>query len=114
MSTVRYRGFDIVARPYQIAETGEWTVDLQIRRNDRFRTFTVNEHYASEEEAEAQCVGLGRRIVEGRVKGWSVDPLRAGNSVWSRAARLLTGDLAPVIVVLAALLGLGRVIMRVH
>lgn len=114
MATVRYRGFDIVSRPYQISESGQWTVDLQIRRNDRFRDFGVTEHYPSEEEAERQCIGLGRRIIEGRVKGWSVDPLRAGNSLGATLRRFFTSDLAPVLVVLAALLGLGRAIMRVH
>jgi hypothetical protein len=96
MSTVRYRGFDIMSRPYELAETGEWTVDVIIQRNDRSRAFSVNERYATVEEADAQCVGLGRRIIDGRVKGWSVDSLRRGNSV------------------LAAIFGIGRVILRVH
>ncbi len=115
MSTVRYRGFDIMSRPYELAETGEWTVDLIIQRNDRFRTFSVNERYATVEEADAQCVGLGRRIIDGRVKGWSVDSLRRGNSLWSTLVRLLVHEsLGPLILVLAAIFGIGRVIARVH
>ena len=115
MSTVRYRGFDIMSRPYELAETGEWTVDLIIRRNERFRTFSVNERYATVEEADAQCVGLGRRIIDNRVKGWSVDALREGNSLWSTLTRLFIHEsLGPLIVVLAAIFGLGRVILRVH
>jgi hypothetical protein len=113
MSTVRYRGFDIVSRPYELAETGEWTVDLTIRRNERFRTFSVNERYATVEEADAQCVGLGRRIIDNRVKGWSVDALREGNSLWSTLTRLVVHDsLGPLIVALAAILGIGRAILR--
>ena len=108
MATVRYRGFDIVPRSYQLADSGAWTVDLEIRRNGRVRTFSASEHYPTLEEAEAQCVGFGRRIIERRVKGWSIDSLRAGYSILGPLVRLLTSNsLGAVIVVLAAIFGLG-------
>lgn len=114
MATVRYRGFDIVSRSYQLAESGAWTVDLEIRRNDRVRTFSVSEHYPTLEEAEAQSLGYGRRIIDGRVKGWSVDALRVGNSIWAPVVRLLTTEsLGVLIVVLAAIFALSRLILRV-
>jgi hypothetical protein len=56
---------------------------------------------------------LGRRIVDNRVKGWSVDSLRQGNSLWGTLTRLLVHEsLGPLIVVLAAILGIGRAILR--
>jgi len=112
MATVRYRGFDIVSRSYQLAESGAWTVDFQIRRGDRFRAFTVAEHYPTREEADAQCAGFGRRIIQGRVKGWSVKSLRVGNSIWAPVVRLLTSDsLGAFLVVLAVIFGLGGVMI---
>jgi hypothetical protein len=117
MATVRYRGFDIAARSYQLADSGAWTVDLEIRRNDRFRAFSVDERYPTREEAEAQCIGYGRRIIDGRVKGWSVDALRVGNSIWEPLVRLLTSDsLGAFLVVLAVIFGLGGLIIvrRIH
>ena len=107
MTTVRYRGFDIVPRSYQLADSGAWTVDLEIRRNGRVRAFSANEHYPTREEAEAQCVGFGRRIIDRRVKGWSVESLRAGNSILAPLVRLFTSDSLGVVLVVLAVIGLG-------
>jgi hypothetical protein len=47
------------------------------------------------------------------VKGWSVDALREGNSLWSTLTRLVVhGSVGPLIVALAAILGIGRAILR--
>ena len=72
----RYRGFEILSRPYRLADSGFWTVELEIRRGGLARCFSVNERYATEAEADFQCVGLGRQIIDGRVPGWSVKNLR--------------------------------------
>ena len=117
MASVRYRGFDIVPRSYQLADSGTWTVDLEIRRNDRFRAFSVDERYPTLEEAEGHCINFGRRIIDGRVKGWSVDPLRTGNSIWAPVVRLLTNDsLGGFLIVLAVIFGLGGfiIVRRIH
>ncbi len=114
MSAVRYRGFDIVPRHYQLAESGRWTVDVDIRRNGHSRSFSLSEHHATEAEAYSQCVGLGRRIIEGRVKGWSVDELGRGVNPLEWLVRRATADsLITVIIGLAAILGLsGFAILR--
>lgn len=71
-----YQGFEILSRPYRFADSGFWTVELEIRRDGRTRSFSVNERYATEKEADFECVGLGRQIIDGRVPGWSVKNLR--------------------------------------
>lgn len=76
MTTIRYKGFNILALPYQLHDSQRWTVDLEIRRNGRSRPFSLGERYRTEQEADARCAGLGRRIIDGRVPGWSVDNLR--------------------------------------
>ena len=113
MATVRHRGFDIISRSYEIADSGYWTVDLEIRRNGRVRAFSISEHYPTRDEAEAQCVGFGRRIVDGRVKGCSVDSLRRGNSILTLVRLLTAESLGLLIVALAAIYVLGRAILRV-
>ena len=86
MTTIRYKGFRILARPYQIYESRRWTADLEIRRKGHGQAFSANERYPSEAEAEAQCSNLGRRIIDGTVPGWSVDRLRcAGRWAFLRA-----------------------------
>lgn len=77
MTTTRYKGFSIQARPYQTHVSQQWTVDFEIHRNGRKKPFSLNEHYATEREAGARCSALGRRIIDGGIAGWSVDQLRS-------------------------------------
>ena len=76
MNTITYKGFSILARPYQLFESKRWTVELEIRRNGRRQPFSSVERYRTEQQADARCSGLGQRIIDGRVPGWSVDHLR--------------------------------------
>ena len=76
MSTSRYKGFSIQARPYALLESGCWTADLEIRRSGRSQPFSLRGRYQSQEEAQSECAGLGRQIIDGGVPGWSVDHLR--------------------------------------
>lgn len=52
-------------------------MDLEIHRHGRKKPFSLNEHYATEREAEERCSGLGRKIIDGRITGWSVDRQRS-------------------------------------
>lgn len=92
MTSIRYKGFDIVARPYQISQSRRWTVDLEIRRKHRKQPFSLDERYPTEQEADARCSGLGRRIIDGRVPGWSVDHLRRGAGSRSGYINALKGE----------------------
>lgn len=77
MIDTKYKGFSILARPYQLRETKRWTVDLEIRRNGRRQPFHLAQRYQTEEEADDGCLGLSRRIIDGDLPGWSVSHLRA-------------------------------------
>ena len=74
--TTRYKGFSIRARPYQIHESRQWTVDLEIHRNGRKQPFSLSEHYSTEREADERCWDLGRQIIDGGIPGLSVAQLR--------------------------------------
>lgn len=76
VSTIRYKGFNILSRPYPLYESGCWTADLEIRRAGRSQPFALEGRYESENEAQIECAGVGRRIIDGGVAGWSVDHLR--------------------------------------
>lgn len=114
MTVTRYRGFEIVARPYQLADTGRWTVDFDIRRNGHGRSFSLRETHATETEAGAQCLILGRRIVEGRVDGWSVQDLRVEIHPVEAVIQLITTESLTVLIVgVVAILGFsGLAILR--
>jgi hypothetical protein len=76
VSTSRYKGFNILAKPYPLHEPRCWTADLEIRRSGRSQPFAIGGRYESEDEAQNECAGMGRRIIDGGVPGWSVDHLR--------------------------------------
>ncbi|MEO8636840.1 MAG: hypothetical protein ABI587_16310 [Gemmatimonadales bacterium] len=72
MQTIKYKGFAIQAQPYQLHDTKRWTVDLEIWRGGQKQHFSLREHYQTEAEADARCSGVGRRIIDGTVRGYSV------------------------------------------
>ncbi|MEP6571199.1 MAG: hypothetical protein ABJD11_00835 [Gemmatimonadota bacterium] len=81
----RYKGFDILSRPYQLHDSTRWTVDFEIRCNGRRQPFSGNEHYRTRQEADARCSGLSRRIIDGKIPGWSVAHLR---QTWSESVSI--------------------------
>lgn len=76
MNSKSYHGFDISVRPYQVHDTGRWTVDIEIRRRGRVRSFSTREHFATEAEAITRSFEFGRQIIDGKVPECSVDGLR--------------------------------------
>jgi hypothetical protein len=82
MTTVRYKGFRILAMPYRIASTRRWTVDIEIHRHRRCQTFSLEERYRTEREAEARCTSLARRIIDGEMPGMTVEHLRRIRHLW--------------------------------
>ena len=76
MNNASYKRFEIVPRCYQLHETREWTVDLDIRRRGRIRSFSSRERYPDEQQAIERSVRLARQIIDGQVPRTSVDGLR--------------------------------------
>ena len=109
MTTVHYRGFDILARPYQLNDSRLWTIEFEIRHNGGRQPFTLKERYCTEADAERRCTGIGRLIIDGKVPGWSVDHLRAYKPELTRQLFVLSGIL---IVALGFVLILHRTDLR--
>ena len=99
MTTIRYKGFDIVAQPYQLHATGRWTIDLEIWRGGQKQHFSLKEDHRTEAEADARCAGVGRRIIDGGVRGYSVRHLQRRKWAllrWAAAAGIVLVSLAAV------------------
>jgi hypothetical protein len=107
MTTIRYKGFRILSRPYQLQPSARWAVELEIGRNGRRERFSTEERYPTEEQADARCTGLGRRIIDGRVPGWTVGHLRNTRGVASGRSTLLGAVMRQLVIVGIVLLGLG-------
>lgn len=81
MSTRKYRGFKVVARPYQLFASGRWISDLEIRRDGRSQAFGLDAHYPNELDADAGSVRAGREIIDNRLAEISVEHLRRDTPV---------------------------------
>jgi hypothetical protein len=80
MTTVKYKGFAILAQPYQLHESKRWTVELEIWRHGRKQHFSLKDNYRTEQEADTRCSGVGQCIIDGNVRGFSVNHLRVRKS----------------------------------
>ncbi len=99
MRTARYKGFQIVARPYQLSACQRWTVDLEIRRSGRCQSFSTSGRYRTEHEAAAHCYCLAHRIIDGADPRWSVDYLRGARRNGRRLTRTwMDATLRPLLV----------------
>lgn len=76
MDRIQYKGFEIPASPYQLADSGKWQVNLYIFRHregeSRSRKFSAGNSYKTREEAMANCFQFGKQIIDGQSGDCSV------------------------------------------
>lgn len=79
MESLKYKGYEIRAAPYQLADSGEWTVDILIVRDTgpeiTHKKFGAGNRYKTKEEAVQHCFNFGKQIIDGKVKDCSVADL---------------------------------------
>lgn len=76
---IYYKGYVISAAPYQLAETGKWAIKVNIEKHTatgvKSRPFIASNTFDTKEEAVEQCLIYGQNIIDGGVKGLSIDDL---------------------------------------
>jgi hypothetical protein len=74
-----YLGYEIHAVPYQLADTGEWAVNIRIfhdcRHEMRSREFFADNSFNERDEAIACCFSFGKQVIDGKIKNCTVDGL---------------------------------------
>ena len=79
VQTIFYKGYEIHAAPYQVADTSEWTVNIHIFHDRggemRSRQFSAGNCFKTRKEAVAHCFNFGRQIIDGKSKNCTVDEL---------------------------------------
>ena len=79
MDRIVYKGYQIEAVPFQLAESGEWTVNIHILRDKGYeinvRSYSAGNRFKSEDEAIRHCLDFGKRIIDGQIENLSVDDL---------------------------------------
>jgi len=75
----QYEGYTIKAVPYQLADIGEWAVNIQIfhdsRNEMRLRQFAASNSFLTWEEAVTHCFNFGRKIINGNYENCTVEGL---------------------------------------
>ena len=73
---VTYKGYTIRSALRQLPDTGQWELNVFISwpvdDDEECRHFYLTGRCATEEEATAQCIAYGQRIIDGKVPGSSV------------------------------------------
>lgn len=81
MATIKYKGFEVSPAPYQLADSGEWTLDTVLTKHHDGRGETLTKKYSgkntfkSEAEAKAHAIEFGKQIIDGKFPELTTDDL---------------------------------------
>jgi len=79
MGKITYKGYLIEAAPYQLAESGEWTMQVNIYRDRGSqiseKPFSAKNRFKTKEEAIPHCFEFGKQIIDGKIENCNVDDL---------------------------------------
>lgn len=79
MKKLHYKGFEIEATPYQLADTGLWTTHIYIWKHkgqgSTNKEFSSANPFRDREEAIKNCLNYGKQIINGQFEGRSVEDL---------------------------------------
>ena len=80
MKTENYKGYVIKTNTSQLRNTSEWTVNviIELHSGDQVKTRPFNmttPTYKTPDEAEEQCLKLGRQIIDGCFEELSVEDM---------------------------------------
>jgi hypothetical protein len=79
MASIEYKGYEIRAIPCQLADSGDWTLDVLIVRDTgteiKHRKFGGSNTYKTKDEAVQHCFNLAEQIIDGMVKDCTVADL---------------------------------------
>ena len=79
MDGVPYKEYLIEAKPYQLAESGEWTINIDIwrERGNKIKktTFSAGNTFRTKEEAIEHCIHFGSQVIDGEIDNCSVSNL---------------------------------------
>jgi hypothetical protein len=79
VNKVSYQGFIIEAVPHQLAESKEWTLNINIFKDTGSQTtvrpFSTRNTFDTKEEAIQHCFNFGRQIIDGKIPNCTVKDL---------------------------------------
>jgi hypothetical protein len=79
--TKAYKGFLITPGPFQLAESGRWTLEISITKHrdeigeTRIIKFSASNTFGTKKEAIQHCLYFGKQIIDGELENLTVDDL---------------------------------------
>lgn len=79
MNGIPYKGYEIRPTPMQLADTGEWNMELYISKDSgneiTERKFSAGNTFTTKEEAIQHCINFGKQIIDGKSENCTVADL---------------------------------------
>jgi hypothetical protein len=79
VDTITYKGYEIQAVPYRLAESGDWAMKIIIlhHRGDAVTTrdFYAHNRFKTENDAIQHCFDFGKKIIDGQIPNCSINDL---------------------------------------
>lgn len=79
MDSAPYKGYLIQAAPYQLADSGEFTININILHDTgtavNSRNFGASNAFKTEQEAIRHCMEFGRQVIDGEIENCTVRDL---------------------------------------
>jgi len=76
---IEYNGYEIQASPYQLAESKNWTINIYIIKHRgslvASKNFSSANSFPTRGETVKYCFDLGMKIIDGKIKNFSVEEL---------------------------------------
>ena len=76
---IAYNGYEIEAVPYQLAQSNEWQININILKHHGSHSVTKNfsagNCFPTKEEAVKRCYNFGVKIIDGKIQNCSVGGL---------------------------------------
>ena len=74
---IEYNGYEIEASPYQLADSGSWTTNINIWKHKGaqsvLRNFSASNVYPTKEEAVKHCFDFGMKIIDGKIENLTAE-----------------------------------------
>ena len=79
MNGVPYKGYVIRPTPLQLADSGDWTVELYISKDKgneiKERKYSAGDTFKTQREATQHCINFGKQIIDGKPPNFTVADL---------------------------------------
>lgn len=79
MNAVLYKGYEIHPAPYQLRDSGDWTISIEIWLHTgselRTRNFSAANTFRTKDEAIQHCINFGKQIIDGKLENLTVTDL---------------------------------------